>query len=162
MFVCSSGKRNGESNELVGCSKQWPQSPGFALSSKTAKRRRKKLSPSRKQSKKESSNHMLRIFSRSKNEVTIHTLPHLKCIRLVSVRSSHLPFKMLSVGFRAFKSPLYWHRRANRTDLKIQLAQMLFRSLQIAVAYNTLVCITEGWTLILTRKIAAIFGLTLN
>jgi len=27
-------------------------------------------------------------------EVTIHTLPHLKCIRLVSVRSSHLPFKM--------------------------------------------------------------------
>jgi len=28
------------------------------------------------------------------NEVTIHTLPHLKVITLVSVRSSHLPFKM--------------------------------------------------------------------
>jgi len=27
-------------------------------------------------------------------EVTIHTLPHLKCIRLLSVRSSHLPFKI--------------------------------------------------------------------
>jgi len=25
---------------------------------------------------------------KQKNEVTIHTLPHLKCIRLVSVRSS--------------------------------------------------------------------------
>jgi len=28
------------------------------------------------------------------HEVTIHTLPHLKCIKLVSVRLSHLPFKM--------------------------------------------------------------------
>jgi len=27
-------------------------------------------------------------------EVTIYTLPRLKYIRLVSVRSSHLPFKM--------------------------------------------------------------------
>ena len=41
------------------------------------------------------------------NEVTIHTLPHLKCIRLVSRRSSHLPFKMHQVVFRAFKFPLY-------------------------------------------------------
>ena len=47
--------------------------------------------------------------------MTIHTLPHLKCIRLVSVRSSHLPFNMHQVGFRAFKSPLCDHRRANRT-----------------------------------------------
>jgi len=28
-------------------------------------------------------------------EVTIHTLPHLKSRSLLSVRSSHLPFKML-------------------------------------------------------------------
>jgi len=34
------------------------------------------------------------------------------------VRSSRLPYEMHSVGFRAFKSPLYQHRRANRTDLK--------------------------------------------
>jgi len=32
---------------------------------------------------------------------TIHTLPHLKCVGLVSVRSSQLPFKMHKVGFRA-------------------------------------------------------------
>jgi len=50
------------------------------------------------------------------NEVTIHTLPHFKCIRLISMRSSNLPFKMHYVGFRAFKSALYYHRRANRTD----------------------------------------------
>jgi len=30
----------------------------------------------------------------TKFEVTIHTLPHLKCIRLLSEPSSHLPFKM--------------------------------------------------------------------
>ena len=29
-----------------------------------------------------------------KKEVTIDTLPHLKCIRLVSISSIHLPFKM--------------------------------------------------------------------
>jgi len=40
-------------------------------------------------------------------EVTIHTLPCLKSTRLVSVRSSHLPFKMHYVWFREFKSPLY-------------------------------------------------------
>jgi len=40
-------------------------------------------------------------------EVTIHTLLHLKYIGLVSVRSSHLPFKMHQVGFRAFKCPFY-------------------------------------------------------
>ena len=28
------------------------------------------------------------------NEVVIHTLPHLKCIRLVPVGSSHLQFEM--------------------------------------------------------------------
>jgi len=39
-------------------------------------------------------------------KVTIHTLPHLNCIRLVSVRSSHLPFKTPLAGFRAFKSHL--------------------------------------------------------
>ena len=39
-------------------------------------------------------------------EKTINTLPRLKEIRLFSVRSSHLPFKM-RVDFRAFKSPLY-------------------------------------------------------
>jgi len=53
------------------------------------------------------------------NEVTIHTLPHLKCIMLVSVRPSHLPFKIIHyVGFRAFLSPMYQHRRANRTNQK--------------------------------------------
>jgi len=37
----------------------------------------------------------------SEIEVTIHTLapPHLKCIGLVPVRSSHLPFEMYQVGF---------------------------------------------------------------
>ena len=51
------------------------------------------------------------------NEVTIQMLPHLKCIELVSVRSSHLPFTMHQVGFCAFMSPLYQHKRANRADL---------------------------------------------
>jgi len=50
-------------------------------------------------------------------EVTIHTLPYLKCTRLVSVRSSHLSFKIHSACFCAFKSPLFSHRRENRTDL---------------------------------------------
>jgi len=54
------------------------------------------------------------------NEVSIHTLPHIKRSRLVSMRSNHLPFKMYQVGFRAFKFPLYLHRRANRTDQKYQ------------------------------------------
>jgi len=36
---------------------------------------------------------------------------------MVSVRSSHLPFKMHKVGFRALKSPVYLYRRANRTVL---------------------------------------------
>jgi len=34
-------------------------------------------------------------------------------------RSDYLhaaPFKMYNVGFRQFQSPLYLHRRANRTD----------------------------------------------
>jgi len=47
-------------------------------------------------------------------KMTFHTPLHLKRIRLVSLRSSHLPFKMHSAGFRAFKS----NRRANRTDLR--------------------------------------------
>jgi len=33
-------------------------------------------------------------------EVTIRTLPHLKCTRLFTVRSSHLPIKMHWFGFR--------------------------------------------------------------
>jgi len=33
-----------------------------------------------------------------------YTQFHVKYIRLVSVRSSHLPFKMHEVDFRAFKS----------------------------------------------------------
>jgi len=33
-------------------------------------------------------------LAQSKKKVAIYTLPHLKCIRLVSVRSSHLPLKM--------------------------------------------------------------------
>ena len=33
--------------------------------------------------------------------MTIHTLPHFECIRLVSVRSSHLPFKMHQVSVRS-------------------------------------------------------------
>jgi len=41
------------------------------------------------------------------NERTIYTLPHLKCIRLVSVRSSNLPFKIHQAGLRAIKSPLF-------------------------------------------------------
>ena len=53
-------------------------------------------------------------------EVTIHTLPHLKGIRLVSMRSSHLPLKMHLVGFRAFNSPLHQRRRTNWTDLEIK------------------------------------------
>jgi len=53
--------------------------------------------------------------------VTIHTLPHLKCAKLVSVRSSHLLFKMQTVVSDAFKSPLYQHRRANRTDKIIDI-----------------------------------------
>jgi len=52
-------------------------------------------------------------------EMTIHTLPHLKYTKLVSVRSSHLPFKMHSVGFQTFKSPLYYHKRANRLTFYI-------------------------------------------
>jgi len=53
-----------------------------------------------------------------KNEVTIHTLPDLKCIGLkMYCVKRHLPLKTHSVGFRAFESPLYEHRRANRSDL---------------------------------------------
>jgi len=37
-------------------------------------------------------------------------------VRLVSLRSSHLPFKKHYFGFREFKSPLYEHRPANRPD----------------------------------------------
>jgi len=37
--------------------------------------------------------------------VAIRTLPHIKRIGIVSVRSSHLPFKLHNVGLRAFKSP---------------------------------------------------------
>jgi len=55
------------------------------------------------------------------NQVTIHSLPHLECIRLVSVRSSHLRFKMHQVSFPAFKSRLYERRRANRTDRKLEM-----------------------------------------
>ena len=50
-------------------------------------------------------------------EVTIHTLTLLKCTIMVTVRSSHIPFKMHLVVFSAFKSSLYSHRRANSTDL---------------------------------------------
>jgi len=35
----------------------------------------------------------------SENKVTIYTLVRSKCIRLVSVRSSHLPFKMHKAVF---------------------------------------------------------------
>jgi len=35
------------------------------------------------------------------NEVTNHTLPHLKRMRLVSVRSRHLPIKMRLVSVRS-------------------------------------------------------------
>jgi len=52
-------------------------------------------------------------------------MPHLKCIKLVFVRSRHLPFKMHSVVFRAFKSPFYEHGRANRNDLKINLIDVI-------------------------------------
>jgi len=34
-----------------------------------------------------------------KRSLSIHALPHLKYVRLVSVRSSHLPLKMHLVGF---------------------------------------------------------------
>jgi len=36
--------------------------------------------------------------------VTIYTLPHFQCLRLISMHSSHHPFKMHEVGFRAFVS----------------------------------------------------------
>jgi len=53
-------------------------------------------------------------------KMTIHLLPHLKCIGLISARSTHLPFKIHEVRFRAFKSLLSCVR-ANRSDLyKIQ------------------------------------------
>jgi len=65
-------------------------------------------------------------------EVTTHTLPHLKCIRWVSVRSSFLPFEMHEVGFRAFKSTLYEHGRANRTELFWQLFVRYISSLSRA------------------------------
>jgi len=32
-------------------------------------------------------------------EVAIHTLPHLKCVSFLTVRSRHLPFKMHDIGF---------------------------------------------------------------
>ena len=44
-----------------------------------------------------------------------HDAP-FKIIRLFSVRSSQLLFEMRKVAFGAFNSPLYKHRRANRTD----------------------------------------------
>jgi len=44
-------------------------------------------------------------------------LPHLKCIRLGSVRASHLPFKMHHVGLRAFQSPYINACRVNSNPL---------------------------------------------
>ena len=44
----------------------------------------------------------------------------LKCTRLVYVRSSRITFKTRSVGFHAFKTPLHYHMRANRTDLEVK------------------------------------------
>jgi len=35
----------------------------------------------------------------------IARLPHIECIRMVAVRSTHLPLKMHYVGLRALKSP---------------------------------------------------------
>ena len=40
-------------------------------------------------------------------EVTIQTLPRLKHIMFVTMRSSHLPFKMHQIDFRAFAFNLY-------------------------------------------------------
>jgi len=53
-------------------------------------------------------------------------LPHIKCIRLGSVRSSHLPFKMYSLGLRAFKSPysLYMQWLANSHDPRENIGLM--------------------------------------
>jgi len=63
--------------------------------------------------------HFIKIFfleSKIFYEVAVHTLPRPKCIKLLSVRSTHHPFKMHWTGLYAFKSPLYLHGRANRSD----------------------------------------------
>jgi len=59
----------------------------------------------------------IKIFRHKINEGTFHTLPHLKCIRFVSLRSSHLPFQMhLLVSVRSS------HLRMNKS-VRIELTQ---------------------------------------
>jgi len=53
-----------------------------------------------------------------KNEVAIHTLPHLKYVRLVSVRPSHLLFKIHLDCFACFQVSLYLQWRVNSHDKK--------------------------------------------
>jgi len=57
--------------------------------------------------------------SENTTRVAITRWSILNVLGLVSVRSSQPPFKMHWVCFRAFKSPWYYHRRANRADQKI-------------------------------------------
>jgi len=87
-------------------------------------------------------------------EGTIHTQLHLKCIRLVSKRSSHvplheyitfvsegsshLPFKMHEVGFRAFKSPMYKHTDVTSLSRGYSLPQKVYTGLGLGRTYPDL------------------------
>ena len=49
--------------------------------------------------------------------VSIDPLPHIKCIRLGSVRSMHLPFKMHEVGYVHPSLPILMHVGSIATPL---------------------------------------------
>jgi len=57
-------------------------------------------------------------LSPRKRECLLTRLPRLKCIGLGSVRSSHLPFRIYYVGFRAFESTYINAYRVNSNILK--------------------------------------------
>ena len=52
---------------------------------------------------------------KKKSECLLTRLPHLKCIRLGSVRSSLLPFKMHKVGYVRSNVPIPMHARSIAT-----------------------------------------------
>jgi len=54
----------------------------------------------------------------TKRECLLTKLPHLKCIRLGSVRSSHLPFEMKKVGYVRSSLPMLMHVGSIATPLQ--------------------------------------------
>jgi len=58
-------------------------------------------------------------------------LPHLKCIRLGSVRSSHLPFKMHSDGYVRSSLPILMHVGSIATPY-FETLEVLFQKTELS------------------------------